>query len=442
MSNNVNNQFKTELPDLAYEPSSEYSNSSNQIPQQSMARMTTGSPAAATSYWRTTISTSEQASTSCSRTETEKERSPEITLRSRTLNQPDSQSQSASINKLPKELSFPVFQQLPQKELLTPDGACIGFGGKVLNKESLQHWQAEGKKLREQTPQLRQDFEHSQQLIRQACYGTLGIDELRTSVSHFAGIDLNFSVICDKPELVNLLDYCHDQTIKLSAGGIGRKFFLSAVLPALSKIPAGCRVVLDASDNNLGPGDVRQLLNFMKANPCIVQLNLDGNPLCDSNKISSPIVELFHNPSPLSHLYLNHINLNSETASEISKPLATNPCLRHLDLRNNRLTEDAALDLIGAVATMDSTGEVHTNTVLAALRLQKNIYGNPNEKIFSAIEVAHRIVAKTRQDYVEHAVEYDYVVQVDGVTGGISQFKSMQDAYQNSFRNKAKAEKL
>jgi hypothetical protein len=485
---------RTNQPTQASEPS----NSSMQTHEQCTARMTSVEPTADHCDWRTaagttvstpvlttttsstlttlttltTTSTNTQTTTGTSRTarapfsmaEMEKEWSTIITLRNRASNQPAILSQPALMNQLPGEIKFHIFQQLPHtalfdrslfalactstdwraemKKFFTPDRVCIAFGGKVLRKEVLELWQAEGKKLREQTAQLREDFEQSRQPIRLACQDKLSVDELWQSVSDLSGIEINFKDIRNVTKIMSIVDKLDDQTIKFSASGMARNNFMKEVLPVLSKIPAGCRVVLEATHNNLQPDDVQQLIMIMKANPCIVQLNLSGNALCHGNQISTCIVELFHTPSPLTHLYLNAIDLNDETAIALSEPLATNPCLRHLDLRKNHLTQDAALALINAVATTDSTGAVHTNTVLNALRLQGNQYGQENKIIFTALEEALHLVAKTKADYDPDALEYPYIIQVDGVTGGISQFPSMRDMYMNSFRREAEAEKL
>jgi len=482
---------RTIQPSQASEPS----NSSMQTFEQSTARMICVERTADHCDWRTavgttistpvltsttsstlttltTTTTNTQTTTGTSRTarapfsmaEMEKEWSTIITLRNRASNQPAIQSQPALMNQLPNELKFHIFQQLPHtalfdrslfalactstgwraevKEFLTTERACIGFGGKVLRKEALKLWQAEGKKLHDQTPQLRQDFEQSRQPIRLASYDKLSVDELWLAVSDLSGIEINFRDIRDASKIMSIVDKLNDQTIKLSASGMARNNFMKEVLPVLSNIPAGCRVVLEATHNNLQPDDVQQLIMIMKQNPCIVQLDLSGNTLCHSNQISPCIVELLHTPSPLTHLYLKSIDLNDETAIALSEPLATNPCLRHLDLRKNHLTQDAALALINAVATTDSTGAVHTNTVLTALRLQGNQYGQENKIIFSALEEALHLVAKTKADYDQNALEHPYIIQVDGVTGGISQFPSMREMYLNRFRREAEAEKL
>lgn len=371
-----------------------------------------------------------------------------------------STSQRALMNELPEELKSYIFQQLPHtvlfdrslfamactsmrwradvKAFLTPERACIGFGDKLLNKDGLALWQAEGNKLREQTPGLRIAFGQSRKLIEQALTDNADVKTIANALSVLAGIDLNFKTVRNTKVQTQILGTCREQTIKLSAGLIGRDRILKEVLPALTKIPAGCRVVLEASHNNLTPDDLGELLKVMKTNPCIVQLDLAGNSLCSDDEVSHPMVALFQLPSPLAHLYLAATNFNDQTACQISGALATNPCLRHLDLRRNLICEAGALALINALATTRTTGEVHTNTVLETMRLQDNLFKECMDNIFTAMEAAHYLIAKA----TPKCDEISYNIEVDGVDRNWLYAPISQSMQQLKFNAKAAAEKL
>ena len=389
--------------------------------------------------------------------EMDKEWSSFITLRNR--------AQSANFTALPRELKFHIFQQLPHtalfdrslfalactstiwraevKAYLTPERTCMDFGGKLLHPAGLRLWQAEGQQLIKQTQRLREEFDHSKQCIAQALSSKAGVQGMTEALTQLSGFALDFRSIDYSDELGDMLSKCRDQTIKLYAGSIGRKRFLPEVLPALSKIPAGCRVVLNASRNDLQPDDMLFLLNIIKNNPCIYHLDLSDNPLCQGQQVCKPIVELFHTPSPLSHLYLAGTGLNDATACQISQPLATNPCLQHLDLRNNLLFEIGALALINALATTSKTDEIHTNTVLRALRLQENHYGNNNQKVCSAILQAHLLVAKAGNPKFDPLNDdLTFIVQIDGVGHGLNNFRFEQIAWKLHFEKIANAERL
>jgi len=429
------------------EPASDPSNSS----MHNLPNMATVSRTTDACDWRAAAGTT--VSTPVLTTTTTTTSSTDTTTMSST-------AEPALMHELPSDLKFHIFQQLPHtalfdrslfalactsmrwradvKAFLTPERACIGFGDKPFHKEGLALWQAESKKLYEQTPILKEDFRQSRGLIEQACTPWSSAEVIWPSISQLAGIEINFREIRDISSVIKIVEKCHDQTIKFSTAGVRRHRFLQDVLPVLSKIPAGCRVVLDASYNDLQPQDLLPLVKFMKANPCIVQLDLSGNVLCHKYRICMPIVELFQTPSPLSHLYLANTHFNDETAAEISKALSNNPCLRHLDLQRNMLNEDGAVELIGAVGSSNWKGEVHTNTVLTALRLQGNDYGYHNVTIFWATEQAHKLIVKAKPDCDTHP----YIIQVDTTSGAIDEFLPGYDTYTHQFDKEAEAEKL
>ncbi len=404
-----------------------------------------------------TSSTSQPRRAPFSMAEMDKEWSSFITLRNR--------AQSANFTVLPRELKFHIFQQLPHtalfdrslfalactstswraevKTYLTPERTCMGFGGKLLHPAGLRLWQAEGQKLIKQTQRLREEFDHSKQCVAQALSSKAGVQGITQALAHLSGFVLDFRAIDYSDELGEMLSKCRDQTIKLYAGSIGRKRFLPEVLPALSKIPAGCRVVLNASRNDLQPDDLLFLLKIIKNNPCIYHLDLSDNPLCQGQQECKPMVELFHTPSPLSHLYLMGTGLNDATACQISQLLTSNPCLQYLDLRNNFLFETGAIALINALATTSTTGVVHINTMLRALRLQDNHYGNNNPKVCTAVIKTHlRIAQAIKPSFDILDDDLPFIVQTDGVGNGFNNFKFEQVAWKLHFEKIANAERL
>jgi len=369
------------------------------------------------------------------------------------------------LSELPREIKTHMLNQLPQaaqfdpalfslartckswnaevKEYLVPERVFIGFGGKLLRAEVVASWQSRSRNLLIQTPVLRANFRLSKALIQQAIAEQVSAETIAHALSHLAGVKINLQSINNAAMLFELLGKLHNQPIKLNAKTIGRERFLQLVLPALSHINPECTVVLDASGNALLPDDLQLLVLQMKKNPCITHLNLSGNLLCADNKICPPLVALFHTPSPLSHVYLRATGFNNRTACQISKSLTHNPCLRHLDLQLNSLTQRGALALINALAFTNKAGVKQVNSALCALRLQNNDYGNANLKIFSAIDAVHILLAKARNSQLDRLTnELPFIVQVDGLSHAFSKFNTMQKIKHRRFEQEAQAEKL
>ena len=456
-------------------PADNPSNSSAQSTQQNQPRMHTVVRLTDTPHWQTTStatgrgtgSRNSKSSAFFSFAEMEAEWSTFMLLKNR--------RQLAAViapnnlrpyfSELPREIKTHIFNQLPQaaffdpalfslartgkswsaevKEYLAPEHVFIGFGGKLLRAEVVASWQSRSRNLLIQTPVLRANFKLSKALIQQSIADHASAETIAHAVSHLAGVKLNLQSINNAALLFELLGKLHKQPIKLDAKTIGRERFLQLVLPALSHINPDCPVVLDASDNALQPNDLQLLVLQIKKNPCIMHLNLSGNLFCTDREICQPFVALFHTPSPLSHIYLRSTGLNNRTACQISKSLTNNPCLRHLDLQLNSLTQRGALALINALAFTNEAGVKQVNSAICALRLQSNNYGNANLKIFSAIDTVHILLAKARNAQRDRLTsELPCIVQVDGISHAFSQFNTMQKIKLRRFDQEAKAEKL
>ena len=384
-----------------------------------------------------------------------------ITLRNR--NQP----QSVLINTLPTELKHYIFNQLPHttlfdpslfalavtcrdwhsvvKAFLSPERICVGFGGKKLRRELVVQWQARNQYLSAQTAVLRNDFKTSRQLIAQGIADKANTESIAQSISHLSGVELNVKDIDDAALLAELIGQLHQQQIKVSARAIGCKKFILQVLPALAELNAGCLLALDASGNYLQTKQLQLLLNVLKKNPCITQLDLSGNPLISDEKLCMPLLDLFDTPSPLSHLYLAVTGINDKNACAISQRLADNPCLQHLDLRNNYLSIDGAKTLIHALASMSQSGEIRTNTALKALRLQSNSYSFNDLQgiVFSALEATHQLLARANNPQFDPQRHIPVpVIQIDGIAVDSIWQTSMQHLFQHQFDANALFEKL
>ena len=387
----------------------------------------------------------------------EKEWDAIITLRTR--------AQAAKLEHLPTEIKFEIFQHLTEDEDLTTGLVTLAKTAKNFHKEvkafltsnpagidytevlladDIMGWEKVASLLKEETSSLRGAFQLSCELIRLAITNDVSVDDIAGTVANLKGVQLNFSDLNNKIDISKLVGKLHDQVIKLNAKGIGRERFLAEVMPALSSVRFACPVVLDASDNGLLAEDLQMLVHFMDQYRCIYRLDLSNNPLCTGKEVCMPMVELFHTPSPLSHLYLENTGFNDQTASWISESLAHNPCLQHLDLRANDLCDIGALDLIDAVGSYDSeTDAVHVNTVMKTLRLQENHYGHQNTFIFTTVMQANLLVARhLNPNFDSENDELPNLIQVDGVGGGISGFSAMHDVYGSHFERTAKAEKL
>lgn len=365
--------------------------------------------------------------------------------------------QSAGINALPRDIKFHILQQLPHaalfdaslfslastclawradvKAFLKMENACIVFGGKALRAEVVAAWRTRCLQLIDQAPALRAAFKSSRKLIEHAIYNHISDDSLLLSLSQLPVVALDFRLMGQADNLRRLLGKMPEKPVKILASQIGRQRFIDDVLPTLAQIPAQCPVVLDVSGNDLKPGDLHLLVLQMHKNSCIVQLDLSGNQLCFGNIVCEPLLELFHTPTALSHLYLAHTNLNDQTACQISQYLTHTPCLRHLDLRFNSLVSTGVMTLIHSLAYVSQSGSIQTNTNLKALRLQGNLYGQSKESILSAIDTVHRLVANTQDERAQ-------IIQLDTLHGHTEPTFTTLLMQQNQFDTAAAAEKL
>jgi Ran GTPase-activating protein (RanGAP) involved in mRNA processing and transport len=205
-------------------------------------------------------------------------------------------------------------------------------------------------------------------------------------------------------------------------------------------------LILDLSNNELQAEDLLPLTAFIKKCPIIYQLDLRDNLLSTGHGPSQPLVALFEIVSPLSHLYLSNTAFNSASAECISPMLHKNPCLMHLDLRNNALTEAGALSLIKAVGYQHAPDQWHLNTVLTAVRLQNNKF-SMSDRIGREIVILQKALdadhSKKNGDAGESYSELGpYVLQVDGINVGQMALHELVIFYQNAFSKNASAERL
>lgn len=219
--------------------------------------------------------------------------------------------------------------------------------------------------------------------------------------------------------------------IKIAASGIGRARVVDEALRLLETVPSYARVALDLSDNCLNEQDLELLLIAMERKPVVYQLSLDNNPLCQGDQVCMPLVKLFSQLGPSSHLYLTNVGLNDATAECIQAPLANSQTLLHLDLRNNRLTEAGAITIVASVVP---------RTCLDTLRLQGNQFGL-SEAVSSAINRAHLgIEENMNSDPTEEAYGVE-IIQI-GVMPESIQSSAMQTAEQKMYDDAALAERI
>ncbi len=263
----------------------------------------------------------------------------------------------------------------------------------------------------------------------------------RRAFDDHVGVEFRFAEINRGRDLSADLRAIDAKPIKLNAERIGRKRFLNEVLPALAQVPKACPVVLNAASNGLTADDVAALVEVMKENPCVVQLDLSCNPLCNADEPCPALADLFKLPGPTTHLYLAGTGFNDATAACAHTALANNPCLKRVDLRSNKLTEDGAVQMAEAVAKRKPNGEIHVNPVLESVRLQDNKYGDYNYKMARAvqeIDILKRVYLNKQND----TGEMPMIAEIDGTGFGYRDFKAMNDLTQQAFDRSAAREKL
>lgn len=244
-------------------------------------------------------------------------------------------------------------------------------------------------------------------------------------------------------EISQLIRCVRSKPVKIDASGIGRERYLNELVPALGLVNPDCQLILDLSNNELRTDDLLPLLAFIKKSPIIYQLDLRNNFLCEGEEASLPLAALCKFVSPLSHLYLSNTGFNDASAHCIASILNKNPCLMHLDLRNNALTEAGTLSVIKAIGYQTASGQWEVNRVLTAVRLQKNNF-MMNETISQAIIELQNVLdadCKPKNDdpFSEMGV---YVVQVDDVDLAHTALNQLIIFYQEMFAKNAIAESL
>ncbi len=314
-------------------------------------------------------------------------------------------------------------------------------------------WKDFGPRLRASTPngmikfsqqmvanatELRKSFESSAQ------YTAIHANDPsfpRRTLNEFAGIEFRFAEINCGKDLSPDLRVLEGKPIKLNADRIGRQRFRDEVLSALAQVPKACPVVLDATFNNLTADDLAALVELMKKNPCIVQLDLSNNRLCKSRDPCLPFADLFALSGSTTHLYLSDTGFNDATAAIAHNALANNPCLKRVDLRFNELTEDGAALMAAAVAHKSPYGEIHVNPALESVRLQNNRYGDYSQKMARAVQE----IALIRGSYFNKEDAPDQtlmVAEIDGTGFVYRDFFSMNTRMQQYFERVADSEKL
>lgn len=337
-------------------------------------------------------------------------------------------------------LSYAKTAKLPRAEViefLVMKSVDEEFGSK-LRASTLKGMVESSKQMVANAPELRKSFDSSARYT--AVHANVPGFPKRT-FDEFAGVEFRFAEINPGSNLLPDLRAIEGKPIKLNADKIGRQRFIDEVLPALAQVPKGCPVVLSAVNNRLGEQDLAALVKVLENNPCVVQLNLDRNPLCKSDSPCLPLADLFKLPGPITHLYLADTGFNDATAACVHETMANHACLKRVDLRSNELTEDGAVLLAEAVARKKPNGEIHVNPVLEAVRLQHNRYGDYNFKMAKAVQVIE-IVKRIYLNKEHDPVEIPMVAEIDGTGFGYRDFRSMNDLVQHGFDNAAVREKL
>lgn len=322
------------------------------------------------------------------------------------------------------------------------DERGIAFRHMLLSVQT-SSWHENAKAMLDQAEKLRMAFGISAKRIsnnvEEGVSGQAAIDTLTIYIA----VQFCLRSVIINPEISRQIRSVDGKPIKIDASGIGRERYHSELVPALELINPDCSLILDLSNNELQAEDLLPLTAFIKKSPVIYQLDLRDNFLCKGEAPSLPLVALFELVSPLSHLYLSNTAFNSASAAYISPMLHKNPCLMHLDLRNNRLTEAGALALIKAVGYQHAHDQWHMNTVLTAVRLQNNKFsmsdriGRGIVELQKALDAVHS--KKNGDAYPELS---PYVLQVDGINVGQMALHELVNFYKDAFSKSAGAERL
>lgn len=189
------------------------------------------------------------------------------------------------------------------------------------------------------------------------------------------GVHLCFREISLSEPISQLISGLEGKTVKVDATNIGRDRFVAEVLPVLEKLPASCKLILDAAENGLTAPDLDRLTSVMSRRPFFYRLDLSSNPLPDGGNYPQSFASLFRHAGPLTHLYLAGTGFDKEAVFALKRSFAEARLLERLDLRNNLLDEEAAIALINTILPDESdVSELPRLDALRAVRLGGNPY--------------------------------------------------------------------
>ena len=319
-----------------------------------------------------------------------------------------------------------VKEKLSDKSSHTPK-AKTSKGGKfqaddpsLLPSKRTELWQENSRNLFSNIKTLGLDFKQSQDIIKALIIkGGENFAASEFNAENYAGLGFDFSSTMTDGALINPMNifgsksvitstkttaqelladtedatirpnYALNKPIKLCASGIGPALFSNQLLNILREIPLTCPVILDVSSNNLGPHELLELVRLMEEHPVIYYLDLGNNPICTDKNACFALIKLFDALGPVSRLFLNNTGFNDVTAEFVEYPLCINPCLRHLNLQNNSLTEVGISLMINAAIPGDFFDRKNNDTALVSIQLQNNTV-NDWDQIITTIDKVFR----------------------------------------------------
>lgn len=264
-----------------------------------------------------------------------------------------------------------------------------GIREEILNARR-EEWKSHAAGLASQRDSLLKDFSVTREALRVSTQSSGLPLALPDSCE---GVHLCFREISLTPAMADLVSGLKGKTVKIDATGIGRDRFLAEVLPTLEKLPADCKVVLDAGKNGLMAADLNQLTGLMSRKPVIYRLDLSSNPLSDRGTAPQGFSQLFRQAGPLTHLYLAETGFGTKAASAMKNVMTEAKHLEHLDLRNNQLDDVGVVALIDA--TLPDARDVSELSRLDALRSVR-LAGNPCTDEYEVFAAESRMAARWR----------------------------------------------
>ncbi len=244
---------------------------------------------------------------------------------------------------------------------------------KEILKARSDEWKSRARGLADRRDTLLKDFS----VTREALLASIKSSGLPPALPDSCeGVHLCFREISLTPAMGELISGLKEKTVKIDAKAIGRERFLSEVLPALEKLPASCKVVLDAGSNGLTAQDLDKLVDVMSRKPFIYRLDLTGNPLSAGGNHQRGFTQLFRQAGPLTHLYLAETGFDYQAAVTLGNALTKARHLEHLDLRNNLLKDDGGAAALINATLPDATdvSELERLHALRVIRLGGNLY--------------------------------------------------------------------